>query len=47
MGIRIGKYTLASSGDGKVWISNYGEEAGQFSEKDLEAAIEKFFSDNF
>ena len=44
--IRIGEYSITNYRKGTILISNNDDEAGEFQEKDLEEAIDKFFKEN-
>jgi hypothetical protein len=45
-GIEIGKYSIDWIGD-SLWITTDDGEGGEFNEEDFEAAIDKFYKDNF
>lgn len=49
--IIVGRFEIHSADDGKVWISvvegpSWGE-GGEFNEKELELAIERFYTEKF
>lgn len=46
--IRIGAFRLVRMATGGIWIGEAeGGEGGQFKEEAIEAAIEKFYAENF
>jgi len=46
--MRIGDFRLTRMAPGKIWINICGDgEGGEFKEVDIEAAIGKFYADNF
>lgn len=44
--LRIGKFLLMKYDDESIWIGTSDGEGGQFSEKELEKIIEKFYMEN-
>ena len=46
--IRIGDFRLTRMSTGGIWIEIVGDgEGGEFQEVEVEAAIAKFYSENF
>ena len=46
--IRIGKFRIVRMSTGGIWVGEAeGGEGGQFKEEAIEAAIQKFYAENF
>jgi len=45
--IEVGEFTIVRQDNDSVWIQRSDGEGGQFSDKAFEAAIMKFYAENF
>jgi len=45
--VRIGKFTISDNGNGKIWIDDNEEDAGEFLADKLESTIKEFYDKNF
>lgn len=46
-GLKIGGYLICRQDDNSIWIQTHDGEGAQFSNSSFEAAIEKFYMENF